>query len=283
MQEGATHVGVASDHVIESFRNDLWPGYKTSEGMPPELLAPDAGAGGRAGGHGGHDVGDGRVRGRRRARLGRARSPAADDRVEQVVICTPDKDLGQCVTRQPGRAARPAQGRDLRRGRRRRQVRRAARRRSPTTWPWSATRPTASPASPGWGAKSAAAVLAVYGHLEDIPPAAGQWEVPGLRGAAKLLATSCSRSWRWPCCSGASPPWSATCPSGTVDDWQWRGPDGPLRGGGRARSRRPASTCSSRARRLAGRARHTRRLRRRPGDLRHTGGTAEGCCLPALT
>ena len=75
MQEGATHVGVASDHVIESFRNDLWPGYKTSEGMPPELLAPDPGAGGGAGGHGGHDVGDGRVRGRRRARLGRRRWP----------------------------------------------------------------------------------------------------------------------------------------------------------------------------------------------------------------
>ena len=41
IEEGATHVGVASDHVIESFRNDLWPGYKTSDGMPPELLASD--------------------------------------------------------------------------------------------------------------------------------------------------------------------------------------------------------------------------------------------------
>ena len=95
IEEGATHIGVASDHVIESFRNDLWPGYKTSEGMPPELLrqipvvealtamgvttwamveweADDA--------------------------LGAAAAVAdADERVEQVLIVTPDKDLGQCV------------------------------------------------------------------------------------------------------------------------------------------------------------------------------------------
>ncbi len=94
--EGVTHLGVASDHVIESFRNDLWPGYKTSAGMPPDLLtqipvledaieamgvtvwrmveweADDALAAAAA-------VAD------------------ADPRVDGVVICTPDKDLGQCV------------------------------------------------------------------------------------------------------------------------------------------------------------------------------------------
>ena len=70
LEQGATHVGVATDHVIESFRNDLWPGYKTSDGMPPELLAQfplleEALDGARRGG-----VADGRPRGRRRARLG---------------------------------------------------------------------------------------------------------------------------------------------------------------------------------------------------------------------
>ena len=76
--------------------------------------------------------------------------------------------------RHPGRAARPAQGRDHRRGRRRRQVRRRARRRSPTTWRWSATRPTASRACRAGARRARPAVLARYGHLEDIPPSAGR-------------------------------------------------------------------------------------------------------------
>ena len=70
LEQGATHVGVATDHVVESFRNDLWPGYKTSEGMDPELLAQfpmleDALRRARR-----HRVADGRARSRRRAGLG---------------------------------------------------------------------------------------------------------------------------------------------------------------------------------------------------------------------
>ena len=75
LAEGATHVAVASDHVIESFRNDLWPGYKTSAGMPPELLAQIPLVRGGARGDGRHRVGDGRARGRRRPRRRRRRSP----------------------------------------------------------------------------------------------------------------------------------------------------------------------------------------------------------------
>src|SRR5436190_862787 len=97
LEGGATHLGVATDHVIESFRNDLWPGYKTSEGVEPELLAQfhpleDAL----------RDVGvvvwamvefeadDALASAAQRA----AKNPA----VEQVIICTPDKDLSQCIT-----------------------------------------------------------------------------------------------------------------------------------------------------------------------------------------
>src|SRR5262245_65017169 len=97
LEEGATHIGVASDHVIESFRNDLWPGYKTSEGMPPELLAQtpvleDAlvAMGVTTWAMVEYEADDA---------LGSAAAVATDDdRVEQVVICTPDKDLGQCVS-----------------------------------------------------------------------------------------------------------------------------------------------------------------------------------------
>ena len=93
---GATHVGVASDHVIESFRNDLWPGYKTSAGMPPELLAQlpvyedalDA-MGVTVWPMVEYEADDA---------MGAAAAIAtADERVGHVFLCTPDKDLGQCV------------------------------------------------------------------------------------------------------------------------------------------------------------------------------------------
>src|SRR3954465_2773273 len=96
LEAGATHVGVATDHVIESFRNDLWPGYKTSAGMPPELLrqipimegALEA-MGVTTWAMGEWEADDA---------LGAAAALAdADERVEQVLIVTPDKDLGQCV------------------------------------------------------------------------------------------------------------------------------------------------------------------------------------------
>ena len=110
LEEGATHVGVATDHVIESFRNDLWP-TATRRGpasTPPSCIGQFPAGGGPA-----------RVRDHGLAAWSSTRPTtrwppprdmaAADDRVEQVVICTPDKDLAQCVGRQ-GRAARPPQG-----------------------------------------------------------------------------------------------------------------------------------------------------------------------------
>ncbi len=96
LAEGATHVAVASDHVIESFRNDMWPGYKTSAGMPPELLAQIpiveealVAMGITTWAMVVHEADD--------ALAAAAAVADADERVEQVLIVTPDKDLGQCV------------------------------------------------------------------------------------------------------------------------------------------------------------------------------------------
>src|SRR5437588_2424515 len=96
LESGATHIGVATDHIIESFRNELWPGYKTSAGMPPELLAQFPlieevlmAAGVLTWPMVELEADD--------ALGAAARVAATDARVEQVLICTPDKDLGQCV------------------------------------------------------------------------------------------------------------------------------------------------------------------------------------------
>ena len=96
IERGATHIGVATDHVVESFRNDLYPGYKTSEGVPPELLAqfPILEEALEAMGvvvwpMVNYEADD--------ALASAAAKAAKDDDVKQVLICTPDKDLSQCV------------------------------------------------------------------------------------------------------------------------------------------------------------------------------------------
>jgi 5'-3' exonuclease len=186
VEEGATHLGIASDHVIESFRNDLWAGYKTSAGMPPELLDQipimeellDA-LGFTVWAMVEYEADD--------ALAAAAAVAEASAEVERVLICTPDKDLGQCVG-----------GKVLQFDRRKGEVVDADGVLAkfgvpPESIPdyLGLVGDTADgfPGLPGWGAKSAAAVLARYGHLENIPAAAGQWDVPGLRGAPKLAAT----------------------------------------------------------------------------------------------
>src|SRR5271156_3995492 len=96
LKEGATHIAVATDHVIESFRNGLWPGYKTGEGVDPALLAQFelleevlAAAGVVVWPMVEFEADDALAAG--------ATTAALDERVERVIICTPDKDLGQCV------------------------------------------------------------------------------------------------------------------------------------------------------------------------------------------
>jgi len=189
IRDGATHLAVATDHVIESFRNNLWPGYKTSEGIDPDLWAQfplleealveagilvwpmiefeadDALAAGAA-------------------------AAAADPRVDRVLICTPDKDLAQCV-----RGTRVVQ----------------LNRRTRTTFDEEAVvrkfgvlpesipdylalvgdSADGYPGLPGWGAKSTAAVLAKFKHIESIPADAGDWHVNAAHAGA--LATTLIR------------------------------------------------------------------------------------------
>jgi 5'-3' exonuclease len=186
LEEGATHVGVATDKVIESFRNELWLGYKTGEGVDPTLLAqfPVVEEGLAAMGV----VLWPMVELEADDALASAAAVLEDDPdVEQIIILTPDKDLGQCV-------------------RNRRVVQYDRRKQAIIDEDGVVAKFGVEPASipdylalvgdsadgfpgiPGWGAKSAAAVLAHYRHLEDIPDAAGRWEVT-VRGGAKLAAT----------------------------------------------------------------------------------------------
>ena len=186
LEQGVTHLGVATDHVVRSFRNDLYAEYKTAEGVDPELLQQF------------HPLEDAlRALGvvvwpmveleADDALASAAVRAADDDRVEQVFICTPDKDLSQCVRerrvvqfdRRAG-TLRDAEGVRARFG----------------VPPSSITDYLALvgdasdgyPGLPGWGAKSASTLLAEYGHIEAIPRDPGEWVV-SVRGAARLAGT----------------------------------------------------------------------------------------------
>ena len=191
IKEGATHIAVATDHVIESFRNDLWPGYKTSDGIEPDLWAQFplleeilSAAGIVVWPMIEYEADD--------ALAAAAVAAARDALVEQVLICTPDKDLAQCV-----RASRIVQ---LDR-RKRTIIDEAGVVRkfgvSPESIPdYLALVGDSSdgyPGLPGWGAKSSAAVLARFRHLEGIPK---DWHEWGIKVAsAGALADTLSREW----------------------------------------------------------------------------------------
>ena len=187
LREGVTHLAVATDHVIRSWRNERWPTYKTEEGMPPELLAqfPRAEEALRAIGV----VVWPQVEFEADDALGAAAARWGDaPELERVVVMTPDKDMSQLV-REDGRVVCF----DRRKGA---LIDTAAVRAKFGVEPASIPDYLALvgdsadgyPGLPGWGAKSAAAVLARYGHLEDIPERAAAWDV-GLRNAPLLAAT----------------------------------------------------------------------------------------------
>jgi 5'-3' exonuclease len=181
-----THIAAATDYVIESWRNDMFPGYKSSAGMDPDLLAQfrDAERALRSLGITTWPMIEDE------ADDGLATATArfiGDPRVEQIVICSVDKDLGQCVKGQ----------RVVLRDRMRRVTYdedgiRAKFGVAPDSIPdYLALVGDSSdgyPGLPGWGAKSAAAVLAKWRHLEAIPDSPLDWEVP-VRGAVGLAAT----------------------------------------------------------------------------------------------
>ena len=160
------------------------------------------------------------------------RSPRPTTRVERVVICTPDKDLAQCVARPAGRPARPPAGQVCRRGRRCARSSASARRRSPTGWRSWATAPTASPACPGWGAKSAAAVLARYGTSRRSRRSAATGTSTCAAPPSSRRPSTSSGTWRR--CSRCSPRCGPTPTSARVDDVALDRPDARLRRLGRA-------------------------------------------------
>ncbi len=186
LDSGVTHIGVATDHVIESFRNELWPGYKTSDGVDPQLLgqftlleealqsmgvvvwpmveleADDALAGAAA-------------------------SLAAFSEVDHIYICSPDKDLAQCVRND----------RVVQLDRRKRTIRNEAGVREkfgvppksiPDYLALVGDSADGYPGLSGWGERSAGTVLGVYSHLEAIPHDVEEWRVK-VRGADRLVST----------------------------------------------------------------------------------------------
>ena len=218
---GVTHLGVATDHVIESFRNALWPGYKTGEGIDPLLSAQFQPLEDALSALGvvvwpmvEFEADD--------ALAAAAALAAADARVEQVVLCTPDKDLAQCVQG----------GRIVQLDRRTRELRdeSAVRKKfgvPPASIPdWLALVGDSAdgyPGLPGWGEKSAATVLARYQHLEHVPTLATEWDVsvPGAMRLGRTLTEQRDRAllFRELATLRADAPIGAE-----VDELRWRGP-----------------------------------------------------------
>jgi 5'-3' exonuclease len=221
IERGATHLGVATDHVVESFRNDLYSGYKTSEGVDPDLLsqfpileealvamgvvvwpmvefeADDA--------------------------LASAAAKAAqDDCVKQVLICTPDKDLGQCVVGR--RVVQLDRRRDLVRDEEGVVAKFGV---SPQSIPdyLAVVGDSADgfPGVSGWGQKGAALVLSQYPHLEDIPKDWREWH-PSIR-KARVLSESLFGAWDDALLFRTLATLRLDVPVfDTVEDLRWKGP-----------------------------------------------------------
>lgn len=191
IEGGATHIGVATDHVVESFRNELYAGYKTSEGVPPELLSQFPILEGALQELGivvwpmvEFEADD--------ALASAAAKAALDPDVKQVLICTPDKDLSQCVvgTRvvqvdRRRESVRDEAGVEARFGVRPQSI--------PDYLALVGDSADGFPGIRGWGEKAAGSVLAKYLHLENIPRDCHAWEVSARR--AGVLAETLFNAW----------------------------------------------------------------------------------------
>jgi 5'-3' exonuclease len=221
LEEGATHLGVATDHVVESFRNELYPGYKTGEGIEPTLLSQfplleDAltAAGFTVWPMIAYEADD--------ALGSAAATAAADTRVDQVRFCTPEKDLAQCV-----------EGRRVVQVDRRKRVTTDAKGVTEKFGVGPASIPDylalvgdsadGFPGLPGWGAKSAAAVLSRYEHLEAIPDASEDWDLT-VRGAKRLAAALAEGREDAVLFRRIATIVRDVPDLGAVDDWRWSGP-----------------------------------------------------------
>jgi len=221
IESGATHIGVATDHVVESFRNDLYPGYKTSEGVAPELLSQFP------------------VLEEALAAMGvvvwpmvefeadDALSSAAakaerDDSVKQVFICTPDKDLSQCVvgTRvvqldRRRNVVRDEPGVEAKFGVKPQSI--------PDYLAVVGDSADGFPGVKGWGTKAAAVTFSQYPHLEDIPKDWREWH-PSIK-RARVLSESLVNAWSEALLFRTLATLRLDVPVfETVEDLRWKGP-----------------------------------------------------------
>lgn len=221
IEGGATHIGVATDHVVESFRNELYAGYKTSEGVPAPLMAQFPLLEEALGSMGvtvwpmtRYEADD--------ALASAAAKAARDDRVGQVFICTPDKDLAQCVV--GNRVVQLDRRRGIVRGE------------SGVVDKWG-VKPESIPdylavvgdsadgfpGLPGWGPKAAALTFSRYAHLEHVPREWRLWDA-SIRGAQRLCAVLCEK-WEEALLYRTLATLQLDVPVfHTVDDLEWRGP-----------------------------------------------------------
>jgi 5'-3' exonuclease len=191
IERGATHIGVATDHVVESFRNDLYPGYKTSEGVPRELLSQFPLLEEALEAMGVvvwpmvyYEADD--------ALASAAAKAAKDERVRQVLICTPDKDLSQCVV--GTRVVQLDRRRDAVRDEAGVVAKFGVKPQSiPDYLALVGDSADGFPGLPGWGAKATALTLSQYPHLEGIPKDWRKWH-PSIR-KARLLSESLFGAW----------------------------------------------------------------------------------------
>ena len=192
LERGATHIGVATDHVVESFRNDLYSGYKTSEGVPPELLSqfPILEEALEAMGvmvwpMVYYEADD--------ALASASVKASRDDRVSRVFICTPDKDLSQCVV--GTRVVQLDRRRDIVRDEAAVVAKFGVTPKSiPDYLAVVGDSADGFPGVAGWGSKAAAIILSRYRHLEEIPKDWRKWHpsIPRARSLSEALINSWS-------------------------------------------------------------------------------------------
>lgn len=221
LEEGATHVGIATDREIRSFRNGMYAGYKSGEGVEPDLLSqfPILEKVLEAAGFAvfpmvEHEADD--------AMATAAAVAASDSRVEKVWICTPDKDLAQCVS--DPRVVQFDRRQEI-------EYDEAAVFEKFGVQPGSIpdylalTGDSADgfPGLPGWGAKSSSTVLAYYGYIEAIPDDPEEWDVQ-VRGAARLADALVHGRHDARLFKELATLVTDAPGIGAVDDWEWTGP-----------------------------------------------------------
>jgi 5'-3' exonuclease len=217
LEKGATHLGVATDHVVESFRNDLYPGYKTSEGVPEELLSQFPileealeSMGVKVWPEVYFEADDALA------------SAAADERVGHVLICTPDKDLAQCVVGK--RVVQLDRRRDILRDEAGVVEKFGVKPQSiPDYLAVVGDSADGYPGIAGWGLKAATLVLSQYPHLEDIPRDWQAWH-PSIK-RARALCESLFSAWHDALLFRTLATLRLDAPVfDSVEDLRWKGP-----------------------------------------------------------